>query len=354
MTNSMKKLLESLYSDISTVNYLLSLGVIDMNESIDSVIETKNCHLIYAAAKNIKNAPVEKLVDALVNLLSSDEHKNGRWDYLVEIAKEVESVPFIFKKIVDILIQKSKVYEAAANQLPELLCTEYDQDKLISAIIASKNFYAIAKAQKILNYKNDAIVNMLLESNEYESMLFINLFDTIVNGYSKYIPKLVIHMKEVFSEKYLSILLHPNAIFKIKKSLDEEEAKKNSQYLNILYNFLKKELKQLEGNAHRYEHVRNKSEHHNYLFSPNFVSLEDWDKIFVSCKNIINKIEGNRAFIESLNDEKKFNHLMNLCERGSFEPIVNNLEVFRTLFHDSSSAALDGKDTSVIRTLTKL
>ena len=45
-------------------------------------------------------------------------------------------------------------------------------------------------------------------------------------------------------------------------------------------------------------------------------------------------------------------------ERGLSDNTINayrqDLEEFRTLFHDSSFAALDGKDTSLIRTLTKM
>lgn len=350
MTNSIEKLLENFYGNIPNVNKLLSLGVIDMDEFIDSVIETKNRHLIHDVAQNIKNVPVEKLVDALVDLFSSNDQISGNWDYLLNIAKEVEKAPF--NKIVDILIQKSTVDEEAAIQLPKLLDTEYNQDKLINAIIASKSFYAMSIAQKILNYKNDTIINELLESNEQDNMLFRNLFNTIANGDSKYIPKLVIHMKEVFPEEYLFILLHPNVIFKIENSLNEEASKNNSQYLNILYNFLKKALKQLEKNDHRYDYVRITSEHHDYLFSPNHVSLEDWKKIFVSCKNIINKIEVNSAFIQSLDEDKKFEHLMSLCERDIFEPITNNLEQFRSLFQSSSEDTSLQKGDSKTKKLT--
>lgn len=351
MTNSMEKLLENFRANVSNINHLLSLGVIDMNEFVDSVIETKNRHLIHDVARNIKNVPVERLVDALVDLFSSNSQKSGNWDYLLNIAIEVENAPF--NKIVDILIQKSTVDEEAAIQLPKLLGTQYDQDKLINAIIASKSFYAMSTAQKILNYKNDVIISSLLKSNEQDNMLFRNLFNTIANGDSKYIPELVIHMKEVFPEKYLFILLHPNAIFKMEKSLDEEESKSNSQYLNILYSFLKKALKQLEKNNHRYDYLRIISEHHDYLFSPNHVSLEEWNKIFVSCKNIINKIEVNSAFIQSLDEDKKFEHLMSLCERGIFEPITNNLEEFQSLFQSAFSEVSSQKEEPKVKKLTQ-
>lgn len=351
MTNSMEKLLENFRANVSNINHLLSLGVIDMNEFIDSVIETKNRHLIHDVARNIKNVPVERLVDALVDLFSSNSQKSGNWDYLLNIAIEVENAPF--NKIVDILIQKSTVDEVAAIQLSELLGTKYDQDKLINAIVASKSFYAMSKAQKILNYKNDVIISSLLKFNERDNMLFRNLFNIIANGDSKYIPELVIHMKEVFPEKYLFILLHPNAIFKMEKSLDEEESKSNSQYLNILYSFLKKALKQLEKNNQRYDYVRIISEHHDYLFSPNHVSLEDWNKIFVSCKNIIKKIEVNSEFIKSLDEDKKFEHLMRLCENGIYEPIIDNLNEFQSLFRSTFSDVSLPKEEPKVKKLTQ-
>lgn len=350
MTNSMENLLKDFHENIWHINKLISLGVIDRNKFINSVIETKDSSLIHNVAREIKGISVEPLVDALVDLFSSNDQENSRWDYLSVIVEEVKNSPI--DKIVDILIQKSTVDEEAAIQLPKLLDTEYNQDKLINAIIASKSFYAMSIAQKILNYKNDTIINELLESNEQDNMLFRNLFNTIANGDSKYIPKLVIHMKEVFPEEYLFILLHPNVIFKIENSLNEEASKNNSQYLNILYNFLKKALKQLEKNDHRYDYVRITSEHHDYLFSPNHVSLEDWKKIFVSCKNIINKIEVNSAFIQSLDEDKKFEHLMSLCERDIFEPITNNLEQFRSLFQSSSEDTSLQKGDSKTKKLT--
>ena len=333
MTNSMENLLKDFHENIWHINKLISLGVIDRNKFINSVIETKDSSLIHNVAREIKGILVEPLVDALVDLFSSNDQENSRWDYLSVIVEEVKNSPI--DKIVDILIQKSVVDEKAAIELARLLCTKYDQDKLIDAIIDSKSFYAMLIAQEKLNYKSDTIISKLLEMNEQDNMLFWNLFYNIANCDLKYIPDLVIHMKEVFPQKYLFALLHSNIIFKIEKSLDEELIMNNSKYLNILYNLLKSVLNKLETNPYRCYYVKITSEYRDYLFSPECFSKEELNKILDCCKKILNKIETNSAFIASLDETNRFNHLMNLCRRGDSQTILSNLEHFRSLFQSS-------------------
>lgn len=345
MTNAMEKLLKDFEKKVYEINYLLSLGVINMDVFIDNVIDTKDYDLIYDVTQKVKNVPLEKLVDALITLYFST-NKSVICDYLVEIAKTNSHAPF--NKIVDILIEKSSIDENAAMNLSKLLYSKYNQEKLINAIVASKNFYAIESAQKILDYKNETIICGLLKFNEQDNMLFWNLFNIIVNGDSKYIPKLVIHIGEVFPEEYLFILLYPKAIHKIEESL-EEVSKNNPQYLNILYNTLQKAIDQLEHNSSLYDYLKSISEHHRYLFACYYDSSSDWEKIFSSCKKIINKIEVNSEFIKSLDENKKFEHLMNLCKRGIQEPIIDNLEEFRNLFQMPSNDDLSKQGSPKIR-----
>ena len=233
------------------------------------------------------------------------------------------------------IVEADKHYMHVIRNLPQLLSKDQDQDKIINAIITFKNFSAISEAQRFLNYKNPKIIESLLIFYEQDDILFRVLFDTIAKGPTKYIPSLVVHMYEVFSKEYLLILLHPSSIFKIEKSLDEESAKSNSMYLNVLFNLLNQTDYLMEFSSNQ-EALRRISKHHSDLFSPSCFAKEDWNEILDSCKNIVNKILTNSVFIASLDEEKRFNHLMELCRRRYHRTISNNLEQFRSLFQSSS------------------
>ena len=61
----MNKNLETFIKEKNYINYLIDNNIVTKDYVIDKVIESGKAELIYYAAKNIKNAPIDKLEEAM-------------------------------------------------------------------------------------------------------------------------------------------------------------------------------------------------------------------------------------------------------------------------------------------------
>ena len=343
MTNSMKNLLKDCEQSSSAVkaNKLISLNVIDVNAFIDALVENKNPKLFYIAAKDIKNIPIFTLVNALVEMPLSDFDEKYRWKNLSRIALEIKNAPF--NEIADIIIEKSYYCPNATYQLLCFLPKYQDRKKIVFAIANNGDYYVIDEALKILNYNDEDLINSLLNCNKESYMLFDSLLKTIANCDIVYIPKIVIRMNEIFPNNYLLALLHPKMLDRIKESLNDEAIKNNSKYLKILFTCLSKEMSIIKEKFDPYEYLGSISSYHHHLFSTIYdVPINN---ILDVADNIIIQISNNNAFITSLSEKERFEHLMGLCKGGNFSIIKNNLEAFQNLFQESSTSSIDDSET---------
>ena len=73
------------YDEGNTINSLIKLNIINLNDLTEEIIKTKNIEYIFKLALYIKNAPIDKLADTMI--------KTGNIEYIYFFAKDIENAP---------------------------------------------------------------------------------------------------------------------------------------------------------------------------------------------------------------------------------------------------------------------
>lgn len=334
MENYVKKIIEQLSKDnINLINFLISIGVIDLTKFIDEVIKSNNPETACLTAIYLENAPISKLVHGIVNMDISKNIEDRRWECLINITRNVSNAPL--DEIIDILISKSKQYNKAAKVLRFLLPYSPEPNKIISAIIATQNAQIIMNALQYLNFDNESLINGILNCLEMENQN-IDIYKLITQIDIRYISRIIMCIQKTTETQFLKILLLPECLLKIEQTLDLEIASNNYEYLKFLVSYLESESNKIKNLPEVYEYLMFGTGYNKYYFgmykAKNSVPIQK--DILEIIKRIIKKIKNSRAYISSLEKDELYGFMIKAYNNGNLEVIIENKDVFKELFND--------------------
>lgn len=196
MRNNLVKIFEdtviSNYDEGNTINNLIKLNIINLNDLTEEIIKTKNIEYIFKLALYIKNAPVGKLIDIICETTESGyyifalaELKNAPMDKLANAIIRINDVgdilPFAehiknapIDKLADAMIKTGNIeyiYLFAKNvkSAPNDRLQEYiSRNENYLEQIEQENYKTLIKLAKYYNY------DQIKENKEEFASLFNN------------------------------------------------------------------------------------------------------------------------------------------------------------------------------------
>ena len=286
----------------------IELGIVKMEDAVNELIHLNDAFYIYRFARDVKDAPIDKLADVVIAT------QNAK--YIYKFAFDVKDAPI--DKLVDAVIATQNaeyIYEFAYD------VKDAPIDKLVDAIIATQNaeyIYKFARdigsapvdrlANVLIDMQNaEYIANFILDISTISVETFKNLVETfLVIGNAHNIWDFILKYNQ-YIKKRLNEVFYPRNI--MKELFQKLVAKKDMFYIKELLKLLSVE------------------EVTQYVLETNDADFIVEFKTFVSfCDNNIS--------IYSLSDASLFQYLAKLYKANDFENIRKNREVFSSLFQN--------------------
>ena len=362
--------LKALISDAdkyALLNTLIENNIVKMEDALQKLIEMHNGYNIYIFACYVSNAPMERLVDALIKL--------GNADNMVYFASRLDLEEKLVVKLAEAVIQKGYaeyIYEFAravknapidllANGIIQANDAEYiisfasditnaPIEKLANAIINTENSsFIYAFAYRVFNAPVGKLAQAIIKNGNPEYLFFFanNIKNAPIDDLAqallktnnaKYIyhfardvesapiVELVNRLVEMQSFKYIALVLAEiTNIEEESKSGDLESYAK--KHMNELLKVMSKcQSVKLLKNAQSYMNT-------TYLFLY-------FDKLIERLNLLKNKLENSKKKaltsrnIEELNEKEQLAYLQKLFANKDFVTIKENQAVFKYLFEN--------------------
>ena len=342
----------------------IELGIVKMEDAVNELIHLNDAFYIYRFAWDVKDAPIDKLADAVIAAQNAKYIYRFAWDvkdapinkladaviaaqnaeYIYEFARNVKDAPI--NKLADAIVATQNaeyIYKFAGSvcvapkdQLADAIAATQNAEyiykfahdlygfsinKLVDAIIATQNaeyIYKFARdigsapvdrlANVLIDMQNaEYIANFILDISTISVETFKNLVETfLVIGNAHNIWDFILKYNQ-YIKKRLNEVFYPRNI--MKELFQKLVAKKDMFYIKELLKLLSVE------------------EVTQYVLETNDADFIVEFKTFVSfCDNNIS--------IYSLSDASLFQYLAKLYKANDFENIRKNREVFSSLFQN--------------------
>lgn len=221
MRNNLVKIFEdtviSNYDEGNTINNLIKLNIINLNDLTKEIINTKNIEYIFKLALYIKNAPVDKLIDIICETTESG--------YYIFALAELKNAPI--EKLANAIIRINNVEDilAFAEHIKNAPI-----DKLADIMIKTGNIeYIYFFARDVENAPINKLEKAIIETNDmkYIKLFFKDIKNKLIAKQSN-IPEITCSDEEIELENY-------NTLLDYIKENNYKQIKENKKEFAILF-----------------------------------------------------------------------------------------------------------------------